>query len=87
MGVPVLTMSGFNFNSRCGASINKSIGMLDLIATNYDEYISIAKKLTKDNDLHTKNGIKLREKAIKSSLFDTKTFANDFEKILKEVLN
>lgn len=87
MGVPVLTMSGFNFNSRCGASINKSIGMLDLIATNYDEYISIAKKLTKDNDLHTKNGIKLREKAIKSSLFDTKTFAKDFEKILKEVLN
>ena len=45
MGVPVLTMHGFNFNSRCGASINKNIGMKDLIANNYEEYISIAKNL------------------------------------------
>ena len=25
MGVPVLTMSGYNFNSRCGESINKNL--------------------------------------------------------------
>ena len=87
MGVPVLTMNGFNFNSRCGASINKNLGMPDLIAQNYNEYISIAKKLSIDNELHNKNGIKLREKAINSSLFDTKTFAKDFEKVLRTVLN
>ena len=87
MGVPVLTMNGFNFSSRFGVTINKNIDMLDFIATNYDDYIYIAKKLSKDHELHTKNGIKLREKVIKSSLFDTKKFAKDFEKILKEVLN
>ena len=85
MGVPVLTMEGFNFNSRCGASINKNIGMTSLIASNYDEYISIANKLSKDGELHKKNGKKLREKAINSPLCDTLTFAKDFEKILKDI--
>ena len=82
MGVPVLTMEGFNFNSRCGASINKNIDMMSLIASNYDEYISIANKLSKDNKLHQKNGKKLREKTINSPLCDT---MKDFEKILKDI--
>ena len=34
MGVPVLTLEGFNFNSRCGSSINKNLGLDDLIAKN-----------------------------------------------------
>ena len=87
MGVPVLTLNGFNFNSRCGVSINKNIGMLDFIANNYDEYVSIAKKMSLDHELHFKNGIKLREKAINSALFDTKLFAKEFEKVLWKVLN
>ncbi len=87
MGVPVLTMNGFNFNSRCGVSINKNIGMLDFIANNHYEYVSIAKKMSEDHELHLKNGIKLREKAINSALFDTKLFAKEFEKVLWKVLN
>ncbi len=86
MGVPVLTMNGFSFISRCGVSINKNIGMSDLIASNYEEYISIAKKLSKDHELHEKNGYKLREKAIISPLCDTKTFGKDFEKLLNGIL-
>ncbi len=87
MGVPVITMRGFNFVSRCGASINKNLGMPNLIASNYDEYISIANKLSNDRELHIKNGQKLREKAINSPLCDIITFAKDFEKLLKRVLN
>ena len=87
MGVPVLTMHGFNFNSRCGASINKNIGMDDFIAQNYEEYISIAKKLRNDPDLHLRYGKNLRERALKSSLFDTKSFSKDFEKILRNIQN
>ena len=86
MGVPVITMKGFNFVSRGGASINKNIGMSDLIASNYDEYISIANKLSNDPELHIKNGQKLREKVIKSPLCDIETFTKDFEKLLKGVL-
>ncbi len=87
MGVPAITMRGFNFVSRAGASINKNIGMTDLIASNYDEYISIANKLSNDRELHVRNGHNLREKAINSPLCDTITFAKDFEKLLKSVLN
>ena len=87
MGVPVLTVNGFNFTSRCGASINKNIGMQDFIADNYEEYISIAKKLRQDHDLHLKNGNILRERALKSVLFDTESFAKDFEKIIRDIQN
>ena len=38
-GVPVLTTKGFNFNSRCGESINKNIGLEKLIAKNSKDYI------------------------------------------------
>ena len=87
MGVPVLTKSGFSFISRCGASINKNIGMSDFIALNNDEYVFLAKKLSKDSELHIKNGNKLREKAIKSPLCDTIAFGKDFKKMLNEILN
>ncbi len=87
MGVPVLTVNGFNFTSRCGTSINKSVGMQDFIADNYEEYISIAKKLRLEQDLHLKNGNNLRERALKSVLFDTKSFAKDFEKLIIDIQN
>ena len=32
MSVPVLTMKGFNFKSRCGESINKNLDLEELIA-------------------------------------------------------
>ena len=86
-GVPVNVLKGFNFNSRCGASINKNIGMKDLIANNYEEYISIAKNLKQDHELHLKNGNSLRERALKSALFDTKSFAKDFEKLIRDIQN
>ena len=32
MGVPVITLKGYNFNSRCGVSINKNLNLDNLIA-------------------------------------------------------
>ena len=61
--------------------------MQDFIADNYEEYISIAKKLRQDHDLHLKNGNILRERALKSVLFDTESFAKDFEKIIRDIQN
>ena len=48
MGVPVLTMKGFNFNSRCGESINKNLGMNELIAEDEDDYVNKTINLSKD---------------------------------------
>ena len=85
MGVPVLTMSGFNFCSRFGSSINKNIGISDFIANSHENIFLKQKNLFKTT-IYMKNGNKLREKAINSSLFDTKNFAKDFEILLNKVL-
>ena len=86
MGLPVVTMKGFNFNSRCGESINKNINMDHLIANDDNDYVNIAKSLISDNKLlNDQYGIKLREKALMSPLFDTKKFTKNFEKLIKKV--
>ena len=48
MGVPVITMVGYNFNSRCGESINKNLNLEYLIAKDEEEYISKAINLSND---------------------------------------
>ena len=50
MGVPVLTMAGYNFNSRCGESINKNLNMEQLIAKDEDDYVSKAVDLSNDKE-------------------------------------
>ena len=39
MGVPVLTLKGSNFNSRCGESININLGLNSFIAEDKEDYI------------------------------------------------
>ena len=53
MGVPVLTMAGYNFNSRCGESINRNLGMEQLIAKDEDDYIQKVSNLK--NNYSSKN--------------------------------
>ena len=50
MGVPVLTLKGFNFNSRCGESINKNLKLENFIAESYDDYYLKALDLYKNID-------------------------------------
>ena len=85
MGLPVLTMRGFNFNSRCGESINININMENLIADDEEDYIKKANALKLEKNLQSIYGENLRKKALSSSLFDTDNFAKDFEKLLIEV--
>ena len=87
MGLPVLTMQGFNFNSRCGESINKNVDMDHLIAIDDNDYVSKALYLKEDKDLNENYGMKLRQKALASALFDTDTFTHDFENLIKKVYN
>ena len=82
MGLPVLTMKGYNFNSRCGESINKNIEMTDLIAENNDDYIKKAILLTQNKNLDIKYGNNLRTKALNSPLFNTNQFTKDFENLI-----
>ena len=87
MGVPVLTLKGFNMNSRCGESINTNLGLKDFIADNFDEYYKKSISLQDKNKL-SKLRSTLRDKILSSPLFDTDNFVKDlsnvFEKILKQ---
>jgi len=87
MGVPVLTMAGYNFNSRCGESINKNLNLEFLIAKDEEEYVSKAINLSNN----TKKFLELRKfiyvEALKSPLFDQKKFAKSFFKVLEEIAN
>ena len=87
MGVPVLTMKGFNYNSRSGESINKNLNLRELIAENENDYINIAVSLEKN----VKNLKKIRnvvfDNALSSPLFDQKKFSNQFFKSLEKIYN
>ena len=87
MGVPILTMKGFNYNSRSGESINKNLNLQELIAENENDYIDIAVSLEK-NVVNLK---KLRnlvfDNALSSPLFDQKKFSNQFFKSLEKIYN
>ena len=87
MGVPVLTMKGFNFNSRCGESINLNIGMNDLIALNEEDYTDKAVNLASDKDRLITIRKKIYKDAPKSPLFNTNKFREEFFNLIKKLLN
>ena len=86
MGVPVLTMAGYNFNSRCGESINKNLNMEQLIAKDEDDYVSKAVSLSSERDKYINLRKSLFKDATKSPLFDGNKFTENFFKLLKEVI-
>ena len=87
MNVPVLTMKGYNFNSRCGESINKNLGLDHLIAQNEEDYVSKLNELDQNKDKLLNIRKLLFENAISSPLFDTKSFSKDFFNALDGTVN
>ena len=87
MGVPVLTMKGFNFNSRCGESINKNINLENLIAKNKAEYVDKAIYLAKNIDTLQEIRNHIYENLTNSPLFNQKDFSKEFFLTLKNIYN
>ena len=85
MGVPVLTMDGYNFNSRCGASINKNLKLDYLISKDQEDYINKAVELS--NDIKKLNELRnfIFENVIDSSLFDKVSFSKSFFNMVEEI--
>jgi predicted O-linked N-acetylglucosamine transferase (SPINDLY family) len=86
MGVPVLTMKGFNFNSRCGESINKNLDLEELIAVNEKDYVEKAISLTENDKI-----LNLRKfvfnNCLKSPLFNKNKFSKQFFSSLEKIYN
>lgn len=86
MGVPVLTIKGENFKSRYGYSINKNLNLDKFIALNKNDFIN--KGISNSSDLNELNELRkqLRNRALKSPLFDTQRFNKNFLKTLNKVI-
>ena len=87
MNVPVLVIKGYNFNSRCGQSIIKNLGINDLISENKEDYVSKAVKLAHNKDRLRKMRKKIYENLPKTSLFNTKEFSKYFGETLLRIHN
>ena len=85
MGVPVLTMKGFNFNSRCGESINLNLKLSQFIGNDEEDYY--LKAFNMGNDLKNLENLRssLRTNAMASSLFDVEDFTESFSAALKKI--
>jgi predicted O-linked N-acetylglucosamine transferase (SPINDLY family) len=87
MGVPVITLAGYNFNSRCGESINKNLNIEYLIAKNENEYIAKAVDLSNNLNKYLELRKEIFEKALKSPLFDAKNYSKNFFQSLEDLNN
>ena len=85
MGAPVLTLRGFNPNSRAGESINKNLNMSYLIADNKDEYILKAIELSKNFEKVIEIRKNLFDKTLESNLFNDKKFSKEFYENLEKI--
>lgn len=86
MGVPVLTMKGNNFISRCGESINKNLNMVNLISENENDYFLKACAISSDKDYLIKIREHIFKTALSSPLFDSKDFSHQFFDTLRKLI-
>ena len=86
-GVPVITLQGYNFNSRCGSSIIKNLGEQSLLSYSKDEYAYKAIDLANNIPKLTEIRSNLYKNLLNTSLFDIKNFFKNFEKLLHEIIN
>ena len=82
MNVPVITMKGYNFNSRCGESINKNLGVEELIAQDESDYINIAVNLASNVERLNSLREKIFVNISNTSLFDKEKFSKEFSEIV-----
>ncbi len=85
MNVPVLTIKGFNFNSRCGESIMKNAGMDFFISSDQHDYINKAIFLSENLVKLEEERYKIYKGILKTPLFNSKNFALNFSNLLIEV--
>ena len=87
MGVPVVTMKGYNLNSRCGESINKNAKLSYLIAENKEDYVKKAVSLAQNEKELLTIRRKLFENVLETPLFDGKKFCDSFFSSLEKIYN
>jgi protein O-GlcNAc transferase len=79
LGLPLVTMMGQSFVSRMGFAILKDLGLPELAASSYPEYVNIAIQLAQNLERLSALRSEMRARLAKSSLSDERGFAIDLE--------
>lgn len=91
MNVPVVTLSGNSNHERFGKSILENIGLDDLVAYDFNEYINIAVKLANDiprlKQLHKEIFERMKHSAIMDQSIYMADLEAAYEKIYEEYLS
>ena len=83
MCVPILTLKGDYFVSKCGESINSILNMKEWIAYDIDNYVNKSIVFSKDFSMLNQIKNKLILHSRNSALFNSEKFSLDFSEILK----
>jgi len=86
MGVPVLSKEGKYFLSRCGASINYSLGLKDWVCENDNDYFLKAINFFQNLDTLKKTRRYLSKNKKKFTIFDSRLFASKLVVEIKKIL-
>ena len=87
MGVPVITMAGYNFNSRCGESINKNLNMERMVAKDEDDYVNKVVYLSNNHEDYINLRKSIFLNALKSPLFNVQNYSKSFFETLEGIVN
>jgi protein O-GlcNAc transferase len=80
VGVPVLTCPGQTFAGRVAASLNRAVGLPELVASSLEAYETSARALARDPDRISALKAKLARQRDTHPLFDTKRITRNIEK-------
>jgi predicted O-linked N-acetylglucosamine transferase (SPINDLY family) len=85
MGVPLITLRGRTAVGRAGCTLLHNIGLPELIAGSEQDYVKIAVSLAQDRQRLAQLRASLRERMRGSPLMDAPRFAQDFERIYRQM--
>jgi predicted O-linked N-acetylglucosamine transferase (SPINDLY family)/2-polyprenyl-3-methyl-5-hydroxy-6-metoxy-1,4-benzoquinol methylase len=78
-GVPVITARGAHFASRVSESLLNAMELAELVGSDQDEMVRIAKRVASDSDYRALLRTKVATNRLSAPLFDTARFTRDFE--------
>lgn len=85
-GCPIVTRAGTGFPSRVCGSLLTTIGVPELITTNWEDYEALAVRLAHDRDMLAGLRQRIVQGRSTSPLFDTKRFCRNLERAYEEMI-
>ncbi|QPF89920.1 O-linked N-acetylglucosamine transferase family protein [Bradyrhizobium commune] len=85
MGIPVITCPGPTISSRLAAACVTAVGLPDWVAPNHDDYVALAARMTTDLDGLARLRGSLRDRLMRSSVGDTRSYAHAVEAAYRDM--